>query len=92
SNNQPSISSFNNVLNRPNNIQTLPPVIPTAINTPDTSSTKNLQRRRKGPAHRRNNSKGSVTSWTPPTLSAIADQEMKRASIHLIPSMIEKTI
>lgn len=51
-------------------------------NNLDLSNNKIVQRRKKGPGHRRTNSKGSVASWTPPSLSAIADQEQKRASIH----------
>lgn len=70
STNQPSISSHNNS-NSP------------ATNNPDLSNNKIVQRRKKGPGHRRTNSKGSVASWTPPSLSAIADQEQKRASIHV---------
>ena len=73
SNNQPSVSSHN--------IQTSSFLaIYSGINNQDSSSIKTTQRRKKGPGHRRNNSKGSTTSWTPPSLSAIADQEKKRAS------------
>lgn len=53
---------------------------PAVITNQDSSSLKTAQRRRKGPGHRRTNSKGSVASWTPPSLSAIAEQEKKRAS------------
>lgn len=54
------------------------------------SNNKIVQRRKKGPGHRRTNSKGSVASWTPPSLSAIADQEQKRASIHIPSSTTEE--
>lgn len=91
SNNQPSVGSNNNNSNSVNNIQTSSSATPTTVNNQDVSSIKTIQRRKKGPGHRRNNSKGSATSWTPPSLSAIADQEKKRASINLIPNMIEET-
>ncbi|CAF1055426.1 unnamed protein product [Adineta steineri] len=55
----------------------------TVLNTQDTTSIKTTQRRKKGLGHRRNNSKGSATSWTPPSLTEIADQEQKRASINI---------
>lgn len=91
SNIQTSTGSHNNILNQSNTIQTSSPAGPAAVNNPETSSIKTLQRRKKGPGHRRNNSKGSATSWTPPSLSAIADQEEKRASISPTPNLIEKT-
>ncbi len=72
--------------NQPTSSSTTPPV----INNQDSSSIKTIQRRKKGPGHRRNNSKGSATSWTPPSLSAIADQENKRASIHITSNVIEE--
>jgi len=72
--------------NQPTSSSTTPPV----INNQDSSSIKIIQRRKKGPGHRRNNSKGSTTSWTPPSLSAIADQENKRASIHITSNVIEE--
>jgi hypothetical protein len=87
SNNQPSVSSHNTS----NKIETSITSSPTIINNQDSSSIKTIQRRKKGPGHRRTNSKGSVTSWTPPTLSAIADQEEKRASINITSNMIEET-
>jgi hypothetical protein len=62
------------------------------INNLDSSSIKTVQRRKKGPGHRRNNSKGSITSWTPPSLSDIADQEKKRASIHTTSNVAEETV
>ncbi len=74
SNNQPSVNSHN--------IQTLSTSAPAVINNQDSSSIKTTQRRKKGLGHRRNNSKGSTASWTPPSLSAIADQEQKRASVN----------
>jgi hypothetical protein len=61
------------------------------INNPDSSSVKTTQRRKKGLGHRRNNSKGSITSWTPPSLSAIANQEEKRASMNITSNTIEET-
>jgi serine/threonine protein kinase len=61
-----------------------------STNSPDSLSIKTVQRRKKGPGHRRNNSKGSATSWTPPSLSAIADQEQKRASIHVTSNVTEE--
>ena len=63
---------------------------PPPTNSHDTSSIKTVQRRKKGLGHRRNNSKGSATSWTPPSLSAIADQEQKRASIHVTSNEAEE--
>ncbi|CAF3342997.1 unnamed protein product [Rotaria sp. Silwood1] len=91
SNNQSSTSSYNNISIHSNNIPTSSSFVPTISNNPDSSSVKTIQRRKKGPGHRRNNSKGSTASWTPPSLSAIADQEKKRASINLTPNMIEET-
>ncbi len=61
-------------------------------NNQDSSNTKNVQRRKKGSGHRRNNSKGSATSWTPPSLTAIEDQEKRRVSIHIIPNMIDEAM
>ncbi|CAF2333350.1 unnamed protein product [Rotaria sp. Silwood2] len=91
SNNQPSISSYNNISIHSNNTLTSSSLLPTTNNNQDSSSIKTVQRRKKGPGHRRNNSKGSTASWTPPSLSAIADQEKKRASINIISNMIEET-
>jgi hypothetical protein len=88
SNNQPSLTPHNT-----SNIQPPPPTsssTPPVINNQDSSSIKTIQRRKKGPGHRRNNSKGSATSWTPPSLSAIADQEQKRASDNLTSNGIEE--
>lgn len=74
STNQPSINSSNSPANT----------------NQDLSNNKIVQRRKKGPGHHRTNSKGSVASWTPPSLSAIADQEQKRASIHLSSNTVEE--
>ena len=61
------------------------------VNNQALSGGKNVQRRKKGSTgHRRNNSKGSGTSWTPPTLTAIEDQEKRRASIQIIPNNNEE--
>ena len=49
--------------------------------SPDTTSNRSVQRRRKTINHRRNNSKGSVASWGPPSLSEIAKIEAQRSSI-----------
>jgi hypothetical protein len=84
SNNQPSVSVHNTA-----NISTTSNSA--VINNQDSSSIKTKERRKKGPGHRRNNSKGSTASWTPPSLSAIADQETKRASIHTTSNVIEET-
>ncbi|CAF0726237.1 unnamed protein product [Rotaria sordida] len=89
-NNQPSISSYNNISIHSNNIPTSLSLLPTTNTNQDPPSIKTIQRRKKGPGHRRNNSKGSAASWTPPSLSAIADQEKKRASINVTPNMIEE--
>ena len=82
--NQPSVTSNNNT-------PTTTTINSPGIHNPDSSSLKTAQRRKKGPGHRRTNSKGSVTSWTPPSLSAIADQEQKRASTYIPPNVTEKT-
>lgn len=58
----------------------------------DSSSNKTNQRRKKGPGHRRTNSKGSTASWTPPTLFEIARQEDKRASLNVHSNIIENPI
>jgi hypothetical protein len=82
STNQTSVTSNNNQVSSTSS--------PAVVNNPDSSSIKTTQRRKKGLGHRRNNSKGSVTSWTPPSLSAIADQEQKRASVNIISNSIEE--
>jgi hypothetical protein len=64
----------------------------TVTDNQDLSNIKNNQRRKKGPDYRRTNSKGSVTSWTPPSISAIEDQEKRRTSINITPNMIEEAI
>jgi hypothetical protein len=74
-----------------NNQQQSSSSTPPVINNQDSSSIKTTQRRKKGSGHRRTNSKGSVTSWTPPSLSTIADQEKKRASTNITSNVIEKT-
>ena len=90
SNNQSSINLENHISNYLNEDQALPSSYLTVINNQDISGIKTIQRRKKGLGHRRNNSKGSATSWAPPSLSAIADQEQKRASLNLTPKTIEK--
>lgn len=82
SNNQPSTGSHHNATS------TSPSTALTVGNNQDSSSIKTVQRRKKGPGHRRNNSKGSTTSWAPPSLSTIADQEKKRASINVTVNQI----
>ncbi|CAF3224346.1 unnamed protein product [Rotaria sp. Silwood2] len=54
----------------------------TVTNKQDLGNTKNQSRRKKGPGHHRTNSKDNATLWTPPTISAIEDQEKRRASIN----------
>lgn len=58
----------------------------------ESSSNKTVQRRKKGPGHRRTNSKGSTASWTPPSLNEIARQEDQRASINIKSNIIENPI
>lgn len=53
---------------------------------------KNIQRRKKGSGHRRNNSKGSARSWAPPSLNSIENQEKRRASIDFIPHLNEQNL
>jgi hypothetical protein len=86
-----SSSNSQNVSNQStnNNPTSLSPSI--ATTNQDLSSTKTTQRRKKGPEHSRNNSKGSSKSWLPPSLSDIADQEKRRATIDITPNMIEET-
>jgi hypothetical protein len=72
-----------------NNVKLSSPIV---TDNQDLSNIKNNQRRKKGPGHRRNNSKGSVTSWTPPSMSAIEDQEKRRATINITPNMVEEAI
>ena len=82
SNSQPPVGSHHNTTS------TSPSTALTVGNNQDSSSIKTVQRRKKGLGHRRNNSKGSTTSWAPPSLSAIADQEKKRASINVTVNQI----
>jgi hypothetical protein len=78
-----------NALNPSTHVKSLATSNIPSVNHSDASTIKNGQRRKKGPGHRRNNSKGSVTSWTPPSLSAIAAQEDKRASIGVSSDVID---
>lgn len=84
--------SSQNTSNQSNNAKASPSVTPAVpASHPDASSIKNSQRRKKTPGHRRTNSKGSVASWTPPSLTTIASQEGKRASIHATPDITDPT-
>ena len=87
-NSQPSIHthSTSNQSIKDTTLTSSPPV----INNQDLLNTKNNQRRKKGPGHRRTNSKGSVTSWSPPSITAIEDQEKKRVSINITPNIMQE--